>query len=771
MKGLSYREVEERKKAGLYNGDCTVKTKSVGQILFTNIFTLFNFVNIFLAVVLILVGSYKNLMFMGVVLWNLAIGIYQEIRSKMIIDKLTLLQEPVARVLREGREEDVKVEDIVKDDIIMLKNGKQISADSVVVSGKCYVNESLLTGESEPIAKNEGDMLLSGSFLVSGNVIAKVVNVGKENYVNKITDEAKYLKRPNSEMMRSIKKIIKFVTIILIPAGVLLFMNQMDILNGNIKEAVEATVAAVIGMIPSGLVLLTTVVLAVSVVKLAKKDTLVKELYSIESLARVNVLCIDKTGTLTEGKMEVEDIISVCDKDVEGIKKLLKKYITVFKDDNATSRAIAEYFQVTNDSLEDDVVKTIPFSSEKKYSAVEFKSTGTLVLGAYEFIIENRDGELEKRIEELSRKGLRVLTFAWSTRPMYGDELPQDIQPLAMVMLVDKIREEVYDTIEYFKKQGVLVKVISGDNPATVSYISKKVGIEQGEKYVDATTLDTEEKIKVAVKSYNVFGRVTPDQKLSIIKALKEENTVAMIGDGVNDVMALKESDCSVAMESGAEATRNVSQLVLMNSNFASLPAVVAEGRQTVNNIGRSAALYLNKTIFSTMFALMFIFLPLAYPIEPIQLTLVGSLTIGIPSFVLALEKNYNRIEGDFLKKILSNALPAGMLVVTSILFVITLGYVTKTEAFYVEAICAYSLAIGSFINLINVCRPMNRYRTMIIAGLVAVFVLIVIFASSFFELNLLNQRLWIFMAVYTALSAMVFSVYKKLIKTMLKLH
>ncbi len=770
MQGLSYREVEERKRDGLYNGNYTVKTKGIGQILFTNVFTMFNIVNVFLAVLLCLVGSYKNLMFMGVVLWNLFIGIFQEIRSKRIIDKLTLLQEPVARVIRENSEEDIKIEDIVKDDIILYRNGKQITADSVVISGECQVNESLLTGESDPVLKKEGDTLLSGSYLISGNVIAKVVNVGKENYVNKITGEAKYLKKPNSEMMSSIKRIIKFVTIILIPAGILLFMNQMKILNGNVKEAVEATVAAVIGMIPSGLVLLTTVVLAVSVIKLARKDTLVKELYSIESLARVNVLCVDKTGTLTEGKMEVEDIISVCDKNVHGIKTLLNRFINVFKDENATSVAIAEYFKGM-DSLgdEDEIVRKIPFSSERKCSAVEIKGTGTLVLGAYEFIIENRDKELEKRIEEFSKKGLRVLTFAWSTRPIFEDKLPDDLQPLGVVLLADKIREEVSETIEFFKKQDVLVKVLSGDNPATVSYISKKVGIEKGELYIDATELDTDEKIKEAAKKYNVFGRVTPEQKLAIIKALKEENTVAMIGDGVNDVMALKESDCSVAMEAGSEAARNVSQLVLMNSNFASLPAVVAEGRQTVNNICRSAALYLNKTVYSAIFALIFIFLPIAYPIEPIQLTLVGSLTVGIPSFALAMEINHKRIEGDFLKKILINALPAGMLVVTSIILVITLGYVTGTEAFYVKAICAYSLAIGSFINLINVCRPINRYRAVIIGVLVTIFVLLVRIAGHFFELNFLNLKLWFFVTVFVFFEFILFSVYKKLIKTILK--
>ena len=770
MQGLSYREVEERKKEGLYNGDCTVKTKSVGQIFFTNIFTLFNFVNIFLAVLLVLVGSYKNIMFMGVVFWNLAIGIFQEIRSKMIIDRLTLLQEPVACVLREGKQEDIRVEELVKDDIILLKNGKQISADSEVLEGKCYVNESLLTGESDPVLKEAGDILLSGSFLVSGNVTAKVINVGRDNYVNKITSEAKYLKRPNSEMMRSIKRIIKLVTIVLIPAGVLLFCNQMNILDGNVKEAIEGTVAAVIGMIPSGLVLLTTVVLAVSVIKLSKKDTLVKELYSIESLARVNVLCVDKTGTLTEGCMEVRDVISLCDKDAEGIKQLLKRYIEVFEDDNATSKAIATYLNMYNyKTRSENVSKVLPFSSEKKYSAVEFKDTGTLVLGAYEFIVTKREKSIEDRIKQLSEKGLRVVTFGWSTRPLYNDSLPADIQVLGVVLLADKIRDNAYETIKFFKEQGVLVKVVSGDNPATVSYISKEVGIENGDKYIDATLLDTEEKIRVAAKKYNVFGRVTPEQKLAIIKVLKEDNTVAMIGDGVNDVMALKESDCSVAMEAGAEATRNVAQLVLMKSDFSSLPYVVAEGRQTVNNICRSAALYLNKTIFSTIFAIMFIFLPLAYPIEPIQLTLVGSLTIGIPSFILAMEKNHNRIEGNFLKKVLGNALPAGMLIVTSIIFAITLGFVTETSLAHIKGVCAYSLAIGSFINLINVCRPLNRYRTVIVSVLIGIFVLIIVFASEFFEFNLLNAKLWIYMLLHTSLSVVLFSVYKKLIKTILK--
>lgn len=724
MTGLSYREVEERKNKGLYNGNYAIKTKSVGQIFFTNIFTLFNFINIFLAVLLCMVGSYKNVMFMGVVLWNLVIGIVQEIRSKRIIDKLTLLQEPVTNVIRNGKEQEIHVEDIVVDDVVLLKNGKQIAADSVMLSGKCQVNESLLTGESEPVSKKAGDKLLSGSYVISGSAIARVVNVGRDNYVNKITSQAKYIKKIKSEMMNSIKGIIKFVTIILIPVGVLLYVNHIKILDGNVKNAVESVVSAVIGMIPSGLVLLTTIVLAVSVIKLAKKNALVKELHSIESLARVNVLCIDKTGTLTEGKMEVEDVISVCDTSAEGIKFLLKKYISIFGNENATSAAIAEYLQVEK-SEADKAVDIIPFSSERKYSAATIKDTGTLILGAYEYIRQNEDAVVEARIEELSKKGLRVLSFAWSTRPLINEKLPEDAQILALVLLSDKIRDDAADTLDYFKKQGVLVKVISGDNPLAVSYISKKVGIEHADKYVDATLLDTNEKLREAAFKYNAFGRVTPEQKLELIKILKEKNSVAMIGDGVNDVMALKEADCSIAMGAGADAARNVSQLVLMNSDFSSLPAVVAEGRQTVNNICRSAALYLNKTIFSSLFAILFTFLPWAYPIKPIQLTLTGALTVGIPSFILAMETNHNRIEGNFLKKVFSKALPPALFIVVGV--EVLLG-IRKTD------LCAYIMVIGSFLNLFNVSRPFNKFRTIVAVTLLAMFIFIILMVGSFFE-------------------------------------
>ncbi len=724
MTGLSYKEVEERKIKGWYNGNCSIKTKSIKQIFYTNIFTLFNAVNVFFAVLLCMVGSYKNVMFMGVVLWNLVIGIVQEIRAKRVLDKLNLLQEPIARVIREGREQDILVEDIVLGDVVLLKNGNQISVDSVVLSGKCYVNESLLTGESEPVFKSEGDELLSGSFVISGSVVSRAVKVGKDSYANKIVQNAKYLKKVKSEVMNSIKGIIKLVTIILIPVGVLLFLNQRRILNGNIKESIESMVSAVIGMIPSGLVLLTTIVLAVSVIKLARKNALVKELYSIEGLARVNVLCIDKTGTLTEGKMEVEDIISVCDRDADSIEEILRKYVSVFGDENATGAALVEYFGAKGCEM-DNIKEVFPFSSEKKYSAITISTGETFILGAYECIAVQKDDDMSKRVAECAKKGLRVIAFAWSVRPIVEERLPEDVQVLALVLLTDKIREDAEQTLGFFKEQGVLVKVISGDNPLAVSYISQKVGIESADKYIDAAKLDTEEKLREAAFKYNVFGRVTPEQKLNLIKFLKEQNTVAMIGDGVNDVMALKEADCSIAMEGGADAARNVSQLVLMNSSFESLPAVVAEGRQTVNNICRSAALYLNKTIFSTVFAVMFIFLPWQYPIKPIQLTLIGSLTVGIPSFILAMETNHNRIKGRFLKKVFSKALPSALCIVIGVIMMLILG---KSQ------LCGYVLAVGSFANLINVSRPLNKFRSIVVILLLSIFILSVLVTGGFFE-------------------------------------
>lgn len=765
MQGLSSIEVEERKKQGLVNGNYSVKTKTIGQIISGNIFTLFNFINGFMGVLIIMAGSYKNLMFLGVVFWNLLIGIVQEIRSKIIIDRLSLLSEPTAHVIRVSVEKEIKIDDIVRDDVIILKSGKQICADAVVLSGECEVNESLLTGESEPVYKRAGDSLLSGSYLVSGSIIARVVNVGKDNYVNKITGQAKYIKKPNSEMLRSIKKIIKYVTILIIPVSVLMFLNQMRISGNDFENSVIGSVAAVIGMIPSGLVLLTSVVLAVSVIKLAKRNTLVQELYCIETLARVNVICFDKTGTLTEGKMEVEDLVSVCDKDIEGIKKLLNAYCSVFEEGNATSEAIQEYLGEGGEKFYDEIVKIKGFSSEKKYSAIEYKNIGTLALGAYEFIVKDKDRDINKRIEEFAKKGLRVVVFAWSTRPLGTDRLPEDMQPLAIVLLADKIRDEAEDTIEYFKKQGVELKVISGDNPATVSYVSKKVGIEGADNYIDATTLDTVEKIEEAVVKYHVFGRVTPAQKLEIVKALKRNGrTVAMTGDGANDVMALKESDCSVAMQSGADAARNVSQLVLLDSNFASMPYIVKEGRQTVNNIQSSAALYLNKTIYSAIFAIIFMFLPFAYPIQPIHLTLIGGLSIGIPSFLLAMEKNDNIIQGRFLDKVIKNAMPSGLMIVTNMLVVIGIGTYVGVDINQIETVCAYVVALGSFINLCRVCKPMNRFRAILVSSIAVLFVVLAALGREFFELHLLDLRVWIFTAIMAAVSNIVYTLYQKII-------
>lgn len=770
MSGLSYKEVEERKKKGLVNGNYSVKTKSIKQIVFTNMFTLFNLINCVLAVLLLMVQSYKNMMFMGVVFWNLIIGIFQEVRSKRIIDKLSLLSDTGADVIRENNEENIKIEDIVMDDVMVLKNGKQICADAVVIEGKCEVNESLLTGESNPVYKQVGDELRSGSFLVSGAVKAKVIHVGQQNYVNEITGQAKYLKKPNSEMLKSIKMIIKFVTILLLPVSVLLFLNQMYLVDNKLMNAVVGTVAAIIGMIPSGLVLLTSMVLAVSVIKLAKKNTLVQELYCIESLARVDVLCLDKTGTITEGSMNVEDIVPVTDVTVGEIEKLLKVYTEVFEDKNPTSEAIEKYLSGTVCDINDKVLFSAGFSSEKKYSVVQFEKWGTLALGAYEFVVKNQDADVKNRVTEIGAKGLRVLVIAHSDKDAVNGNVPCDMKPLALVLVSDTIREEAYDTIEFFKSQGVDVKVISGDNPATVSYIAGKAGIENAGDYIDATELKSDEDINVASEKYKVFGRVTPAQKLKLIKALKSNgHTVAMTGDGVNDVMALKEADCSIAMQSGSEAARNVSQLVLMDSNFASMPYIVAEGRQTVNNIQRSASLYLNKTIYSTLLAILFIILPFSYPFQPVQLTLIGSLSIGVPSFILAMEINHNIIKGNFLKNILMNAVPGGLLVVTNILTFLAIGKIVGASSVQTATMCTYGLAIGSLINLFNVCRPLTKLRFALCAGSTIVFVLAVLGFRKFFGMHILDLKQWLFVAMLGTISYFLFVLYKKVVRVVLK--
>lgn len=755
QQGLSKEEVKERIKAGQVNGDCNVKTKSVGQIIFTNVFTLFNGVNVFLAVCIAMVHSYKNLMFMGVVLWNILIGVVQEIRSKRVIDKLSLLSAPHAHVIRDGEDKNIQVEDIVMDDIMCLKNGNQICADSIIVDGECQVNESLLTGEADPVYKKKGDEILSGSFIVSGSVKARVIHVGTENYVNKIVGKAKYIKKPNSEIYKSIRAIIKMVTIALAPIAILLYINQLD-MGQSLAESVVATVAAVIGMIPSGLVLLTSVVLAVSVIRLGKQKTLVQEMYCIETLAHVDVLCLDKTGTITEGTMIVEDVVPVDKSYSKGdIGELLKVYTAVLDDNNPTFAAVLEYsstFETIKDKYK--VIDKEGFSSATKRSRVTFEKEGTYYFGALEFIAPDCDEALKKQVSEYAAKGLRVLTLAKNT------------EIIAFVVISDKIREEARETLMYFRNQGVNLKVISGDNPVTVSNIAKKAGLYDADNCIDASTLLTEEEVKEAALKYSVFGRVSPNQKLIIVNALQEAgHTVAMTGDGVNDVMALKEADCSIAMESGSDAARNVSQLVLLDSNFAHMPAIVAEGRKTINNIQRSAALYITKTIYATILAIIFIVLPFSYPFQPIHLTLISSLSIGLPSLVLALEPNVNRIKGSFLGNVLRMAIPGGILAVTNVLLAGGLGYILGATAEQRSTMAVYGLAIAAAVQLYKVCLPFNRIRSFMYTVLVAVFCVAALFFKNFFGLEHIRYYHWIVIAAVAAGALILYMVYSVLVE------
>lgn len=742
--GLSSKEVYDRKKEGKANGNYSVKTKSVGQIIFTNIFSLFNIVNCFLALCIFLVHSYKNMMFMGVVFWNAFIGIFQEIRSKRIIDKLSLIASPIAHVLRNGKIEDININEIVLDDILIIKNGSQIPADAVVLEGKCEVNESLLTGESDAVFKKKGDEVLSGSFITQGEVKVKVIHVGKDNYVNTITSKAKYLKKPNSQINKSIKLIVKIVTICLIPVTALLFVNQYENLSHNIQATVVSTVAAVIGMIPSGLVLLTSVVLAVSVIRLSKKKTLVQEMYCIETLARVDVLCLDKTGTITEGTMDVEDI-SIVEKGITTgkIKKILKEYTAAFGDDNPTFNALREYANTQKLPVIEDykyeLTNKVPFSSDKKWGAISIKGEGSYCIGAMEYILENPSVKEQALIDEYSSKGLRVLTICHTSSEINSKELPKDMKLLAIIAITDKIRDEAYDTIKYFKKQGVDVKVISGDNPMTVSYIASKAGIRNGDKYIDTSKLSDEELIEASEK-YTVFGRVRPDQKLTLVKALKaNDHIVAMTGDGVNDVMALKEADCSIAMQSGSDAARNVSQIVLMDSNFASMPEIVAEGRRTINNLQRSAALYLTKTIYSTILAVVFVFWARVYPFVPIQLTLIGALSIGIPSFLLALEPNNNRVKGDFLLNVLRMAIPGGLIVFINIIIMQIFSKLVGASFLQTSTMCILGLAIAALVELYKICQPLNFMRRTMLIVLIGIFACAEIFFKSFFSFERLT--------------------------------
>ncbi len=760
--GLTSEQAAER-KAHSRSGEAAVKSKSVGRIFADNIFTLFNLINVIIAVLVFLVGAYRNMLFMGVIICNIAIGIIQEIRSKRIIDRLSVISAPQAHVLRDGEEQVLPVADIVSGDIMLLSSGRQLCADGFLASGELEVDESLLTGESDTVLKRPGDFLYSGSFVVTGSGRAEAAAVGADAYANKIAAGAKKSKKRRSEMMDAINRIISAISVCILPFALVLFSKALFVAGQGLQYSVTSTAAAVIGMIPEGLVLLTSIALAVSSIRLARRHTLCQDLYCVESLARVDVLCLDKTGTITTGNMRVSEVIRLDESfDPEPALSALSGALGA---ENQTMAALKSQYS----GGEFRCIKTEPFSSARKWSAARFEDLGTLVLGAPSFVLSADEYALiSGRCEEFSSKGMRVLLLAQSDEELPDKALPDRLTPKALVVLSDEIRESAPSTLTYFREQGVDIRVISGDDPVTVSNVAAKAGLEGAENYADVSKLSDDE-IEEAAARYTVFGRVTPARKLAIVKALKSAgHKVAMTGDGVNDVLALREADCSVAVQSGSDAARCVSQLVLLDSDFSSMPSAVEEGRRCINNIRRSAALFLVKTIFSFLLSVIFLFSSSAYPFQPIQLTLISALFIGAPSFLLALEPNKDRVEGSFIANVLKKALPGGITVALVIGVLLILQNIFDIPQERLSVMAVYLTAGVLYGVLFRVCRPFRKWHIALLIAVPAVFCGACWLLSSLFYIVPLELSEWLCIAVLIPAEQLVFRGLVKLIDKVL---
>lgn len=794
MTGLTNEEVQERIAQGQVNNNENPNTRTYKQIILENTLTFFNFLNLVLLVLVLLVGSYKNSMFVGIIFINTVIGIIQEIRAKKTIDKLAILTESKTVVLREGKKWKISTEKLVVDDLIFLKAGEQVPADAKILEGSLEVNESLLTGEADNLPKNTGDELFSGSFVTAGQACCQIIHVGSDNYASRITSEAKEFKRHNSELRNSLNAILKVISIIIVPLGAMLFYKQYYFVGDNIRDSVVNMVAAVLGMIPEGLVLLTSVALTLGALKLAQKKTLVQELYCIETLARVDTLCLDKTGTITEGTMCVEavesyppvydeisgeaagnktesgeskndrtessDLVEVSaaseisavsaaeaiakedgssilspreeseagtetysQEDPEKIREIehiMGNLLSVLKDQNATADALRARFKVSQDMELDHV---IPFSSDRKYSGAAFKDTGTYLMGAVQFLFPEGNPELAEYCSGFAKEGLRVLVVAHSENVNEGTEIPAGLEPIGLLLLTDVIRQEAPDTLAYFESQGVDLKVISGDDPVTVSAIARRAGLKNAEQYVDATTITTQEQMDEAVATYSVFGRVTPQQKQAMVKSLQaQKHTVAMTGDGVNDVLALKEADCSIAMAEGSDAAKNIANVVLLDSNFAAMPEIVNQGRRVVNNIRTAASMFLIKTIFSVLLSLITIFFGDAYPFEPIQMSLISACAVGIPTFLLAQENNYEKIDHTFLRHVFMNAFPAAVTITGCVFSVMLVCQNVYHSNAMLNTACVLVTGWNYMAALRTVYAPLNTYRKVIIYSMQVIF-------------------------------------------------
>lgn len=707
--GLTRQQARQRKEDGLVNAKVRSNQKTVPQIIRDNVMTLFNVFNFAIGVCIFLVGSYENLAYLFVIIGNILIGIVQEIRSKRMVEHLSLITMPTADVIREGERQSIAVEELVLDDVMFLQAGKQICADAIVIHGQVEVNEALLTGESDPVVKRAGDTLLSGSFIISGTCHARVEHIGQENYATHIALSAQTYKKFKSELMTSLNKVVRFTSYFIIPLGVLMALRSQLLLHDTWETTVISTSAALLGMLPKGLVLLTSVSLAAGVIKLARKRTLVQELFCIESLSRVDVLCLDKTGTLTQGNMRVTDVVALQPNPLEEpLDVLLSTYVAHAEENNATFLALRAAFPPEQTGPAEVVAHT-PFSSTRKWGSMTLASAGTLYLGAPDRIAPFYP--LPRTVSERVRQGARVLLFAYSAQAQ-PDGSPNDPVPLCAIVLHDPLRQDAKDILAFFAREGVQVKIISGDHPSTVTSIAQQAGLPNWQHTVDATMLQTEADIQQAVQTATIFGRVTPTQKRQIIRAFQAQgHTVAMVGDGVNDVLALKDADCSIAMAAGSEAACQIAQLVLLDSQFSSLPDVVMEGRRVVNNITRTAALFLIKTIFSFLLSFLTALGMVEYPFIPIQLSLIGIVMEGIPAFLLTFEPNHARIDQPFLPTVLRSALPSALVVVINIL-IIQLGAGTfgLTEL-DVHTLSVLLTGFAALILLWKVCRPFNWFH------------------------------------------------------------
>lgn len=741
-KGLTSQQVQEHRLHGWTNKAVEPPSKTTKEIVHENVFTYFNLIFVVLAVLLCLVGSFRDLTFLPVIIANTLIGIIQEIRAKQVLDKLTMLNAPRASVVRDGKRTVINAEDLVVDDIVFFKAGDQVCADAEVSAGEVQVNESLLTGEADEITKRKGDKLMSGSFIVSGQCHARLDKVGEDSYISKLTLQAKAMQsKEQSEMIRSLDKLVKCVGVAIIPIGIVLFSQAFFIQHDGFRESVTSMIAAVIGMIPEGLYLLASVALAVSSIRLAQKKVLLHDMKCIETLARVDVLCVDKTGTITENTMKVQKLIKTDEYDEKekgGLSLLVGDFAAAMTNDNITMAALKEYFTKASGKK---VLSKTGFSSATKYSSVTFED-GAYVLGAPEFVLKEKYDDYAEEITEYASTGSRVLAFGIYDGEVDGKPLTHGILPFGFVLLANPIREAAKETFEYFAEQGVEVKVISGDNPVTVSNVAKQAGIKNADRYVDASEFEDEQSMRKALLNNTVFGRVTPSQKRKFVRILKEAgHTVAMTGDGVNDVLALKDADCSIAMASGSDAAAQASQLVLLESDFSCMPEVVLEGRRVVNNIQRSASLFLVKNIFSFLLSVASVVFMFTYPLEPSQVSLISMFTIGVPAFFLALEPNKNMIKGHFLTNVLLKALPAALTDALAVAALVIFGRTFDVSSTDISTAATMLLAIVGFMILYKISAPMNKIRFSIVSGCIAGLLFCSIFLKDLFAITSMTKE------------------------------